>query len=61
MVGYTWWPLFSLVAWAYRQGNKGINEYLVNMGLWDLDPGTLDRIATPLVGEYRELTVGGKT
>ena len=22
LVGYTWWPMFALVAWAYRQGRR---------------------------------------
>ncbi len=59
MVGYTWWPLFSLVAWAFRQGAKEIDEYLLNMGLWDLDPKSLDRIATPLIQEYQQLVKEG--
>jgi beta-glucosidase/6-phospho-beta-glucosidase/beta-galactosidase len=59
MVGYTWWPMFALVAWAYRQSTqKPIGDHLVQMGLWDLD-GRLDRIRTPLVDQYRELVACG--
>jgi beta-glucosidase len=56
VVGYTWWPLFSLVAWSYRRGGKELVEYLVHMGLWDLDvdgTGRLARRRTPLVDRYR--------
>ena len=42
MVGYTWWPMFDLVAWAYRQGNREPARYFARMGLWDLDPETLN-------------------
>jgi beta-glucosidase len=57
LVGYTWWPLFALVTWAYRQGTREPAYYLKQMGLWDLDEN-LNRTATPLVDRYRELTGG---
>lgn len=62
LVGYTWWPMFALVAWAYRQGERDVSNYLIQMGLWDLDPDPgagLRRVRTPLVDAYRELVEGG--
>jgi beta-glucosidase/6-phospho-beta-glucosidase/beta-galactosidase len=60
IVGYTWWPLFALVAWAYRQSSaRGIAEHLLQMGLFDLDPRDLERVHTPVVDAYRELVRGG--
>jgi beta-glucosidase len=61
LVGYTWWPLFALVTWGYREGKKAPHDYLKQMGLWDLRPGDdgLARVATPLVDRYRELVAGG--
>ena len=61
LVGYTWWPLFALVTWAYREGRRPPADYLVQMGLWDLRDadGALERVATPLVERYRELVAGG--
>jgi hypothetical protein len=58
LVGYTWWPLFALVTWAYRQGTHAPEFYLKQMGLWDLD-SELRRVPTSLVAQYRELTAGG--
>lgn len=58
LVGYTWWPMFALVTWAYRQGKHPPAYYLKQMGLWDLNAG-LNRVATPLVEEYRALAQGG--
>jgi beta-glucosidase/6-phospho-beta-glucosidase/beta-galactosidase len=58
VLGYTWWPMFALVAWAYRQGKKPPEAYLKQMGLWDLSPvasGALERVHTPLVEAYRRL------
>jgi beta-glucosidase/6-phospho-beta-glucosidase/beta-galactosidase len=61
LVGYTWWPLFALVTWGYREGRKEPQDYLKQMGLWDLVPGAqgLERVATPLVDEFRELVARG--
>ncbi len=58
LVGYTWWPLFALVTWAYRQGTHAPEYYLKQMGLWDLDP-TLRRVRTPLVEQFAALSGGG--
>jgi beta-glucosidase len=58
IVGYTWWPLFALVTWAYRQGTHSPEYYLKQMGLWDLRSGAngnLDRVPTTLVDEYKAL------
>ncbi len=55
VIGYTWWPMFSLVAWQYRRGRKMLGAYLAHMGLWDLrddGAGTLVRDRTPLVDKY---------
>jgi beta-glucosidase/6-phospho-beta-glucosidase/beta-galactosidase len=59
LVGYTWWPLFGLFAWSYRQGRLPLESYLLQMGLYDLAPGSLERIATPLVAAYRERIAKG--
>jgi beta-glucosidase/6-phospho-beta-glucosidase/beta-galactosidase len=61
LVGYTWWPLFALVTWGYREGKKAPVEYLKQMGLWDLKPGVtgLERVPTELVEKYREIVAGG--
>lgn len=58
LVGYTWWPLFALVTWAYRQGDRPPAYYLKQMGLWDLDEH-LRRVPTKLVQTYRSLVDGG--
>ena len=58
VVGYTWWPMFALVTWAWRQGNRSVDRHLLQLGLWDLD-ATLERIRTPVVDAYRSLIVAG--
>jgi beta-glucosidase len=62
IAGYTWWPLFALVAWAYREGTRPVSQYLQQMGLWDLCPndvGALERVPTALVERYRSLVATG--
>ena len=57
VVGYTYWPLYSLYAWAYQRGNLPADTYLYDIGLWDLrrDAVTerLERRATAAVYAYR--------
>jgi beta-glucosidase len=38
LVCYTWWPLFSLLDWVYREGEKPPEDYLWHMGMYDLEP-----------------------
>lgn len=62
VVGYTWWPLFDLVDWAYREGDGPAVDYLVPMGLYDLRPssvGVLERVKTPLVDRFRAYAEAG--
>ena len=56
LVGYTWWPLFALITWGYRQGRHPPEFYLKQMGLWDLST-KLERVPTSLVAEFRALTL----
>ena len=58
LIGYTWWPLFALVTWAYRQGTHPAPYYLKQMGLWDLD-ARLDRQPTALVAGFKSLVNAG--
>lgn len=58
IVGYTWWPMFALVTWAWRQGQRSVTDHLLQMGLWNLD-GNLNRIHTPVVDAYRILATAG--
>jgi beta-glucosidase/6-phospho-beta-glucosidase/beta-galactosidase len=57
IVGYTWWPLFHFVDWAYRDSSGSADQYLVAMGMYDLVPndvGVLERVRTPVVDRFRE-------
>ena len=62
VVGYTWFPAFSLVTWSYRRGRKPLEAYLAHMGLWDLvrdDSGQLELAATGLEESFAALLAHG--
>jgi beta-glucosidase/6-phospho-beta-glucosidase/beta-galactosidase len=57
VVGYTWFPLFTMIDWAYRTGRRPLNHYLLHLGLYDSaydEQGILQRHATPLVARYQQ-------
>jgi beta-glucosidase/6-phospho-beta-glucosidase/beta-galactosidase len=55
LVGYVWFPMFTMIEWKYRWSRKGLEHHLLHLGLWDVVPqaGRLDRSPTPLVDTYR--------
>jgi beta-glucosidase/6-phospho-beta-glucosidase/beta-galactosidase len=55
-IGYTWFPLITMVDWAYRTSQQPVEQHLLHLGLWDsaFDAGgVLVRHETPLVAKYR--------
>ncbi len=60
VVGYTWWPMFALVGWSYRQGSCELHRHVLQMGLWDLDAGDgLRRVRTAAVDAYARTVADG--
>jgi beta-glucosidase len=57
VVGYTWFPLISMIDWNYRRGRRPLGHYLLHLGLYDSafdGEGLLCRHATPLVARYQQ-------
>lgn len=56
VLGYTWFPLFSMIEWKYRWSRKGLEHHLLHLGLWDVArrSGRMERDSTPLIDAYRE-------
>lgn len=57
VVGYTWFPLFSMFDWNYRRQRRPLANYLIHLGLYDAafdEAGILQRHSTPLVERYRQ-------
>ena len=58
LVGYTWWPFFSLLDRACREGEKPVEDHLWHMGIYDLEPdgrGDFSRIETPVVRAFQSV------
>jgi beta-glucosidase len=58
LIGFCWWPLYDLVNWDYREGDRPAEDYLEPMGLYALRPrgdGTLHRDRLPVADRMREI------
>src|SRR6266508_307115 len=57
VVGYTWFPLFTMIDWEYRRGRRPLKDYLIHLGLYDSafdSNNILRRHMTPLVKRYQQ-------
>jgi len=59
VLGYTWFPLFTMIDWKYRLGRRSLDHYRLELGLYTLD-GPLEGQEgrprwrpTPLVDQFR--------
>jgi beta-glucosidase len=58
IVGYTWFPLYDLINWDYREGKEPVEFYLEPMGLWKLEMGfdrVFKRIPTEAAEAYKQI------
>jgi beta-glucosidase/6-phospho-beta-glucosidase/beta-galactosidase len=55
VVGYTWFPMFTMIDWAYRKGRRPLTSYLIHLGLYDAHfvDGVLRRQRTALVDRFQ--------
>ncbi|HEX6900423.1 MAG TPA: family 1 glycosylhydrolase [Thermoanaerobaculia bacterium] len=55
VLGYTWFPLFTMIDWRYRFGKKPLEDYRLDLGLYTLAPEGSERRwqATPLVERFQ--------
>lgn len=56
VVGYTWFPLFTMIDWRYRFGKDPVENYYLELGLYTLNRGRQGRrwLETPLVAEFQK-------
>lgn len=57
IVAYTWFPFLALYDWRYRESTSPADDWLVQLGLYDLvrgSDGRLDRTATKVLDAFRE-------
>lgn len=48
VVGYTWFPLYTMVDWRYRYGRGPAEQYRIDLGLYTLSDGSPRWQPTPL-------------
>ena len=59
VLGYTWFPLITMIDWAYRKGKHPLKNYLIHLGLYDSafdSNGVLKRHKTSLVEHFQDHT-----
>lgn len=47
LIGFTWFPLFTMVDWRYRLGRKSVENYYIDLGLYKLNQSTVRRSWKP--------------
>jgi beta-glucosidase/6-phospho-beta-glucosidase/beta-galactosidase len=60
VIGYTWFPLFTMIDWKYRTGTQPLDAYRLDLGLYTLGDHDHRWHATSLVKEFLELKANGK-
>ena len=54
IIGYTWFPLFTMIDWRYRFSNEPLENFYLELGLYRLNRETGKRwLETPLVEKFR--------
>jgi hypothetical protein len=53
VLGYTWFPLFTMIDWRYRFGRAPLQEYRLELGLYSLNGNEQRWKPTPLVEQFR--------
>jgi beta-glucosidase len=55
VIGYTWFPLFTMVDWRYRFAQGHVEDFYLELGLYTLNRGPGPRwIETPLVEKIKK-------
>ncbi len=58
VVGYTWFPMFTMIDWRYRHAQSPLEQYRLELGLFRLDdepaPDAGRWRSTALVGQFRD-------
>ena len=56
VLGYTWFPLFTMIDWRYRYGKRPVEDFRLDLGLYTQGAeGSGPRWEpTPLVEQFRK-------
>jgi hypothetical protein len=55
VLGYTWFPMFTMIDWRYRHGQSPLEHYHLELGLYRLNdkPAEGRWVSTPLVEQVQ--------
>jgi beta-glucosidase len=53
IIGYTWFPMYTMIDWRYRYGRRPVEDYRLELGFYSLNDGDPRWRATPLVDQWR--------
>ncbi|MDQ4120619.1 MAG: family 1 glycosylhydrolase [Acidobacteriota bacterium] len=57
VIGYTWFPLFTMIDWRYRFSNEPLENFYLELGVYKINRDKSDRrrwLETTLVPQFRE-------
>lgn len=56
VIGYTWFPLFTMIDWRYRFSNEPLEQFYLELGIYKLNQSGQGRrwLETPLVEQMRK-------
>lgn len=60
VIGYTWFPLFTMIDWKYRTGAQPLDTYRLELGLYRLGDHERRWHASALVEQFLELKQNSK-
>lgn len=56
VVGYTWFPIFTMIDWRYRFETEPLENYYLELGIYKLNRGEGKRwLETPLVEQMKQI------
>lgn len=62
VIGYTWFPLFTMIDWRYRFSDEPLENFYLELGLYSLNRETKGKrwLETPLVGQMKSYIENSK-
>lgn len=56
VIGYTWFPLFTMIDWRYRFANESVENFYLELGLYRLNREAEGKrwLESPLVAKFKE-------
>ena len=57
VIGYTWFPMFTMIDWRYRFGQDALENYYLELGLYRINRDAAEPrwIETPLVNKFKTM------